>query len=50
MSGRITRESWEMIADEIMWICQKGGSLTDRYNELEEYLTGEGIIEVMDEE
>lgn len=47
MGGKITRESWELIAENIVYIVEKNSQDYDAaINELEGYLTGEGIIEV----
>lgn len=51
MGGKITRESWEIIASEIINIvdeCRDYGNDEITFRELEEYLTGEGIIEVIE--
>lgn len=52
MNNKITRESWELIATEIINICENGRDYgTDYYTkkDLEEYLTNEGIITVIDD-
>lgn len=52
MAERITRESWDVIAEEIINIVEYNrdfGSDEFTKRELEEFLTGEDIINVMDE-
>ncbi len=52
MNNKITRESWELIATEIINICESGreyGSDDFTMKDLEEYLTNEGIITVIDD-
>jgi hypothetical protein len=49
--GRITRESWDLIFEGIIDVIDR--NLADPISmktELEDYLTGEGIIEVIREE
>lgn len=50
--GKITKESWDLIATEIINIVENHrdyGSDEFTCNALKEYLENEGIIEVMDE-
>lgn len=47
--GRITKESWEIIANEIIFIVSTNDNEEDACQELEDYLTGEGIIEVVED-
>ena len=50
MSNRITRESWNMIAQEILYVVDNNYYDVDAiFNELEQLLTAEGIIEVIDD-
>ena len=51
VGGRITRESWDLIFEGIIDVIDR--NLADPISmktELEDYLTGEGIIEVIREE
>lgn len=48
---RITRESFEYIASEIIDICESDNFADcEKEKILEEYLIGEGIIEIIDED
>ena len=47
--GKITRESWDFIVENIIYIVMYNEDLDTIYNELEDYLTGEGIIEIIEE-
>ena len=49
--GRITKESWDLIFEGIMDVVDRSLADPDSLKaELEEYLTDEGIIEVIREE
>ena len=51
MMGRITKDSWDLIFEGIMDVVDRNLADPDALKaELEEYLTDEGIIEVMREE
>ena len=51
MTGRITKDSWDLIFEGIMDVVDRNLADPDALKaELEEYLTGEGIIEVIREE
>ena len=46
--SKITRESWEQIAEEIIYIVESNSGDQDAMiNELEGYLEAEGIIEII---
>ena len=52
MDNKITRESWKLIATEIISICENGRDYGADYytmKDLEEYLTNEGIITVIND-
>ena len=50
MDNKITRDSWELIAENIVHIVEKNSQDYDAaINELEDYLTDEGIITVVNE-
>jgi len=50
VGGKITRESWELIAENIVHIVKKNSQDYDAaINELEDYLTDEAIITVVNE-
>lgn len=50
-AGRITKESWDLIFEGIMDVVDRDLADPDLLKgELEDYLTGEGIIEVIREE
>lgn len=51
MAGRITKESWDLIFEGIIDVVDRNLADPDSLKgELEDYLTGEGIIEVIREE
>ena len=50
MDNKITRDSWELIAENIVHIVENNSQDYDAaINELEDYLTDEGIITVVNE-
>lgn len=51
MTGRIMKESWDLIFEGIMGVVDRNLADPDSMKaELEDYLTNEGIIEVVREE
>ena len=46
MDNKITRDSWELIAENIVHIVENAQDYDAAINELEDYLTDEGIIVV----
>jgi hypothetical protein len=48
MTGRITKANWDLVFEGIMDVVDRNLADPDALKaELEEYLTGEGIIEVI---
>lgn len=49
--SHITKESWELISDELIYIIDSNRGEDEEYikHELEMYLTAEGIIEVIED-
>ena len=47
MNNKITKESWELIVNEIIYIVETNHD--DAEKELKEYLEGEGIITVVND-